>query len=174
MIPVKIPTVTIARPRLFAGSLLLALIMLLLDQASKQALLAYFPQDQHEIVLTPFFNLVKVWNYGVSFGMFADQRQPLILTMVSLVIIIALLVWLARSTDKVLGFGLGMVIGGAIGNIIDRIRFGAVADFLDFHVAGYHWPAFNIADSCIFIGVVLLCVHSMLAETKPLTKGPLE
>ena len=161
----------IARPRLFAASLIVALVMLALDQVSKDYMLATLPESEREIVVTSFFSLVRVWNYGVSFGMFAGHRQPLILTIISALIVTALL---ARSTHKVLSFGLAMVIGGAIGNIIDRLRFGAVADFLDFHVMGYHWPAFNIADSCIFIGVVLLCVHSMLAESQPVTKGPPE
>ncbi len=110
------------------------------------------------IEVTAFFNLVMVWNTGVSFGMFADSVSwmPWVLIGVALVIAAGLSVWLWRCADRFIGLALGLVIGGAIGNVIDRARFGAVADFFDFHVAGLHWPAFNIADSAICIGVALL------------------
>lgn len=153
--------------RLLWGGLLIAFVSLLLDQFSKYLLLAHFPQAQSEITVTPFFSIVRVWNYGISFGMFAGHRQPVILAGISAVIVLVLLVWLRRNRSRLVCVALGLIIGGASGNIMDRIRFGAVADFLDFHIGNYHWPAFNIADSSIFIGVVLLCVHSMLMETQP-------
>lgn len=159
------------RNNLFHYGIITAAFALAFDQASKLFLIAYFPQDADSVTVTPFFNLVMVWNYGISFGMLAGHRQPLILGILSSGIVLFLMGWLWRCQDKMASIALGLVIGGAVGNIIDRLRFGAVADFLDFHAAGYHWPAFNIADSCIFIGVVLLCIHSMLIESKHTHKG---
>jgi len=147
---------------LFALSIFLA--VLLLDQWSKRLILEQFTSYDHAAIeVTSFFNIVLVWNTGVSFGLFASHRQPLLLTAVSAVIIIMLVIWLMKNTSKLVAASLGCVIGGAVANVIDRLRFGAVTDFLDFHIGAYHWPAFNVADSCIFIGVVLLSVSSMFA-----------
>lgn len=154
-------------PRLFFSGIAIASVSLALDQLSKHLLLAHFPENTQAIAITPFFNIVRVWNTGVSFGMFASQRQPLILSAISTAIVIGLLIWLYRNHNKVISIALGLIIGGAVGNIIDRLRFGAVSDFLDFYIENYHWPAFNVADSSIFIGVVLLCIHTMLWEKKP-------
>ena len=141
----------------------LAIIAVSLDQISKWLILEKILSPERPFIeTTSFFNIALVWNYGVSFGMFAGHRQPLLLTCLSILIVGILIVWLTRNTSKLVALALGCVIGGAIGNIIDRLRFGAVTDFLDFHLGNYHWPAFNIADSCIFIGVVLLCISSML------------
>jgi len=146
--------------------LLIALVIFAIDQASKWAILSeiMIPPDHMVIEITSFFNLALVWNYGISFGIFAGQRQPVLLIVMATAIVSVLLVWLYRNTSPLVTWALGLVIGGAIGNIVDRLRFGAVVDFLDFHIGGYHWPAFNVADSSIFIGVVLLCVSSMVGE----------
>ena len=119
------------------------------------------------IDILPFFNLVMVWNQGISFGLFNDggEMNAYILSGLSLVISVIFLIWLFRSESKMQNIGIAFVIAGAFGNIIDRLRFGAVIDFLDFHIAGFHWPAFNVADSCIFIGVLLLIVKSLFFET---------
>ena len=118
------------------------------------------------IEVTPFFNLVMVWNRGVSFGMFnrgeIQAYQPLLLIILSLVIVLALVRWLKKTTVQIQIWGLGLIIGGALGNVIDRAIYGAVADFFDFHLREMHWPAFNIADSCICIGVVILVVESFV------------
>jgi signal peptidase II len=79
-------------------------------------------------------------------------------------IVIGLLFWLRRATQPLVVGGIGLVIGGAIGNVIDRLRFGAVVDFLDFHVAGWHWPAFNVADAAICVGVGLILIDSLLGR----------
>jgi signal peptidase II len=84
------------------------------------------------------------------------ETGPWILSAVALIIALGLAFWLTRVTHLLTALGVGLVIGGALGNVIDRLRFGAVFDFLDFYVGTYHWPAFNVADSCITIGVVLL------------------
>jgi len=148
-------------------SITCALIAFLLDQGSKFLILEN-PQlsGLNHIEILPFFNFVLVMNRGVSFGMFAGHNQPLLIIIISLLILAALAVWLWRNSSLTVAVGIGLVIGGALGNICDRIRFGAVVDFLDFHVADLHWPAFNIADSFVFIGVVVLCIYSMFFEKK--------
>ena len=119
------------------------------------------------IEILPFFNIVMVWNQGVSFGMFNNLNAygPMILSIVSVLISIIFAIWLIRSTSRLQSLALCLVIAGALGNVIDRVRFGAVIDFLDVHAAGYHWPAFNIADSAICIGVFLLIIHAIFFET---------
>jgi signal peptidase II len=121
-----------------------------------------------EMTVIPNFNIVSVWNKGVSFGMFnkASDKGPMILIGISLAISLLFLIWLFRRPDNMQSAGIVMVIGGALGNVIDRLRFGAVFDFLDFHAFDYHWPAFNIADSGIVLGVAVLVIHSFLYERK--------
>jgi signal peptidase II len=124
------------------------------------------PGDQfmHEpIRITGFLNFVMVWNRGVSFGMLQSHaaQMPMILSVMAIVICIGFFVWLWREPTPVNGLCGGLIIGGALGNVWDRWRFGAVADFFDFHIMGYHWPAFNIADSAITIGVVVMLVHTL-------------
>ena len=115
------------------------------------------------IEVLPVFNLVMVWNRGISFGMFGGgELPPWLLAAFAGAIALGLGIWLARAETRLLAVGLGLAIGGALGNIVDRLRFGAVADFLDFHVAGYHWPAFNVADAAIAIGVALLLIDALL------------
>jgi signal peptidase II len=147
--------------------LLAAVATLALDQASKWWLLEVTGlAARPPIEALPVFNLVMVWNTGISFGMLAGYNQPLLLIALSGVIMAILLVWLARADSRLTALALGIVLGGALGNVVDRLRFGAVADFFDFHIGPYHWPAFNIADAAIFIGVVLLCVSSMFMGPK--------
>ena len=112
--------------------------------------------------MSSFFNLVLVLNTGISFGLFAsgDTIARWFLIAVALSISGLLMRWLANSTDRFVCVGLGMIIGGAVGNVIDRLVHKAVVDFLDFHFYGWHWPAFNIADSAITIGVVLFVLAS--------------
>lgn len=113
----------------------------------------------------PFFNLTMVWNHGVSFGLFQSTNPwPLIILACGISAIFA--VWLARAQTWLQTISLAMIIGGALGNVIDRVRFGAVADFLDFHIAGWHYPAFNIADSCITLGIIVLLFDSLILEPK--------
>lgn len=139
-----------------------AILTCALDQCSKAWVLGQFMDTPHSaLTVTSFFNMVLVWNSGVSFGLFAGHNQPYIFAGISAVIIIMLLGWLRTCDNRRFAAAIGAVIGGAIGNVVDRLRFGAVVDFLDFHWDTYHWPAFNLADSFIFIGVVLLCLSSM-------------
>ncbi|MCC6598558.1 MAG: signal peptidase II [Alphaproteobacteria bacterium] len=119
-----------------------------------------------QIPVLPFFNIVMVWNRGVSFGLFNTHTDygPLALGLLSVAIIIVFSVWLLRSQSRLQRLSIALVIGGALGNVMDRIRFGAVVDFLDFHAFGIHFPAFNISDSCICIGVFLLIIESFFFE----------
>ncbi len=134
-----------------------------LDQLTKWLVLAAFEEPPFGIVVLPVFNLVLVWNRGISFGMFNQESAlgPWLLIALAVAIVVGLLVWL-RQLDSVWPVSaIGLVIGGAIGNSIDRLRFGAVVDFLDFHLMGYHWPAFNVADTAIVVGVGGLLVDGL-------------
>jgi signal peptidase II len=158
-----------------AGGILLALVILLADQWSKIAVLAYFEnRPYYHVKITPFFNMVLVWNKGISFGLFNNNAySPLIFTLIAAIIVVILLAWLKKADNLLQALSLGAVIGGAVGNVIDRVRFGAVVDFLDFYVENYHWPAFNIADSAICIGVILLTIDSIFSGKKlPEAKAP--
>jgi len=122
----------------------------------------------HAIEVFPFFNLVMVWNEGVSFGLFSSDAGMgrIILIALSAIACIAFITWLFFTKSRVQSLAITMVIGGAIGNMLDRIRFGGVIDFLDFHIGGMHYPAFNIADSAIVIGVFFLLYHAFFLEDK--------
>ena len=120
------------------------------------------------IEILPFFNIVMVWNQGISFGLFnGGQNYGVFLLIVLALIIIAIFsVWLFRCSSRLQLLGIAMVIGGALGNIMDRVRFGAVVDFMDVHMMDYHWPSFNISDSCISIGVFLLIIYAFFFENR--------
>ena len=147
---------------------LLIILAIMSDQITKQWAISDGLQSRFIEEVTSFFNLILVWNRGISFGMFSNHPEwmPIILTVVALAITAFLLHWLWKAETKLAAIALGLVIGGALGNVIDRLRFGAVVDFLDFHLHGYHWPAFNLADSFIFIGVVLLLIETIMQERK--------
>lgn len=136
----------------------LAALVMVLDQASKWVILLQVMQPPRSIEVTSFFNLVLTYNRGVSFGLLAGDSswQPYLLAALSTVIVIALLYWLRQQTSALTILAVGLVSGGAAGNVIDRFLHPGVVDFLDFHYAGWHWPAFNLADSAIVAGVALL------------------
>ena len=141
--------------------LVLATLVLVLDQASKAWVLASFRLMESQIV-TPFFNLVFVFNSGAAFSFLAGAGgwQKWFFVVLALGISLWLLTLLRQhAQERLLPVALSLILGGAIGNVIDRLRFDAVVDFLDFHLAGYHWPAFNVADSAITVGVVLMLWH---------------
>ena len=150
--------------RPWTSGAVLMLLVLGLDQASKWWIVSKIMVPPREIALTPFFNIVMVWNRGITFGLFggAPEAGRWILVGLSLVIVAVLAFWMVRTARSWVAIALGSVIGGAIGNIIDRLHYGAVADFLDFHYAGWHWPAFNIADSAIVIGVGVLMLDAFI------------
>ena len=169
------------KKRLIAFALIIDLIIL--DQLSKWLILEHvfqpklggsslnffdwitssfrLPTISTEIL--PFFNLTMVWNQGISFGLF-QSGNPWPLVIMALVIVVMFSFWVLKSTKWVEIIALSMVIGGALGNVIDRLHFGAVADFIDFHIAGWHYPAFNLADSFITIGVLILVTYSLFFD----------
>ncbi|MDX1484651.1 MAG: signal peptidase II [Alphaproteobacteria bacterium] len=139
-------------------------MVLILDQASKWWIVNELMAPPRVIEVTPFFNIVMVWNRGITFGLFGDASEAgrWVLTVVSLAIVAVLSVWMLRVNRPWVASALGAVIGGAIGNVIDRLYYGAVADFLDFHLGDWHWPAFNIADSAIVVGVAILMLDAFI------------
>lgn len=147
----------------FKSGSLAAVVVIILDQATKWWILTSVMSPPRRIPVTGFFDLVLVFNRGVSFGLLggAPSWATAALIVFALLLSTALCIWMWRADNLLLGTALGFVVGGAIGNVIDRFLHGAVVDFLDFHVAGYHWPAFNVADSAITVGVVLLILDSL-------------
>lgn len=142
---------------------ILAVTVCALDQFSKWLILEVVMQPVQSFEITGFFNIVLAFNRGVSFGLFGNEADimPYILSAVAAAIVVALLLWLRGQDQKANAVAVGLVVGGAIGNVIDRLRIGMVVDFLDFHLAGWHWPAFNLADTAIFLGVALLMFASL-------------
>ena len=122
-------------------------------------------QPPQVITFNEYFNLVLIWNNGISFGLFNNDNKinALVISLIAAVIIIFLIRLLSKSDTKRNSIGLGMIIGGAIGNVIDRNIHGAVMDFLDIHINAYHWPAFNVADSCITAGALILVINSLFS-----------
>lgn len=149
-------------------AVLLAIILVAVDQATKhyfrELLLSGGPRS---IIIVPFFNLTPGWNYGVSFGMLSTGRAGIVIGLTG-ALTLFLVVWMWRAEDRVTAASLGAMIGGAVGNLTDRLRFGAVFDFLDFHAAGWHWPTFNFADVSIVMGSVgiLLGAFDRPVDTK--------
>lgn len=150
--------------------LIVAVIVFLADQFCKLYMVDGVNIGAMEggIEVLPFFKLVMVWNYGISFGMFADadEWRKFFLIGVAVSITLVMLYWLLKAQNWQSACGLGLVIGGAMGNVVDRFRWGAVADFFYFHYESWYWPAFNIADAAIFLGVVLLCWDSVKHSDK--------
>jgi signal peptidase II len=156
---------------------LAALVTLVLDQASKYWLLNVLDiAERGPVRVTPFFDLVLQWNIGISFGLLQNDSPAaqLSLMLIKVVAVIALAVWMARSQTILATIALGLIIGGAIGNAIDRIAHGAVVDFALFHIeiAGktYNWYVFNVADTAIVAGVAALLYDSFIGI--PAAKAP--
>jgi signal peptidase II len=135
---------------------LLALWVFGLDQLSKFWILKIVNLDERPpIQLTPFADLTMAWNEGVSYGLLTTNAQ-MVLVLMSLVITAVLWMWLARAADPIAAAALGLIIGGALGNALDRVLHGAVADFVHFHWGSWSWYIFNVADIAIVAGVILL------------------
>lgn len=143
----------------------LAAAVCAIDQVSKWWIVEFVMSPPRTLEVLPFFNLVLAHNRGVSFGLFGSDSPwgRWLLVGLAVIIIIALVVWLCRARRWWVVMALGLIIGGAVGNVIDRMWIGAVVDFLDVHAFGYHWPAFNAADSAITAGAVILIVDSFLS-----------
>ena len=159
------------------SGIIVAIVTLLVDQASKAWLLYVFDIGHRGAVrVTPFFDLVLAWNIGISFGWFQNDSQAaqLALMVIKALAVIALAIWMARSRTTMATVALGLIIGGAIGNAIDRFAYGAVVDFALFHVeiAGktFNWYFFNLADVAIVAGVAALLYDSFVRV--PAAKAP--
>ncbi|MDQ7989269.1 MAG: signal peptidase II [Candidatus Dactylopiibacterium sp.] len=152
----------------FAGWVSVALLVIGLDQWSKFAVLANFFEGESRPV-TGFFNLVLVYNPGAAFSFLASHSGWQRWFFVGLAVVICSwllhMIWQHRA-ERLQPVAFALVIGGAIGNVIDRLVWGKVVDFLDFHLAGSHWPAFNLADSAIFLGVVLMLLAQVLESRR--------
>ncbi len=151
--------------------LLAALLVLGLDQASKDWVLHHIDlPDVGSIAILPFLSFTMVWNHGVTFGMLANfgALGEWLLAGVALVVVAVLFRWLLRAETWPVAVALGAIAGGAVGNVIDRLRFGAVVDFIHAHAWGYSWYVFNVADAAIVCGVATLLLDGMLRrETGP-------
>ena len=150
------------------AGLIVAAASLAADQLSKNWLLYGLDfralGSAARISVLPFFDLVMVWNRGVSYGLFqaGSFAGTILLIVFSMVAVAALSYWLVRCERLVLGLGLGLVIGGALGNVIDRAVYGAVADFFHFYAFGHDWYVFNVADAAITVGVVVLLLDAFV------------
>ena len=165
--------VRFAAPQRLALALIVAVIAA--DQVSKTWLYTYLSTTgRHAIEVLPFLNLIAVWNYGVSFGVFnqGPGTGAWMFVGLALVIVVILAAWVVRADRLLPAAALGLVIGGALGNVIDRVRQGAVFDFIDLHALGVHFWAFNIADSGISVGVVLLLIDSLFGGDEQSKREP--
>lgn len=155
---------------MFLG-LVTIILSLLADLVSKFFIDTKFVVDEY-VTVNDYFNLVKVWNTGVSFSMFNSYGDfgSYVLIGLALAVCCGLLYWMYHETDKIRIACLGLIVGGALGNVLDRVRYGAVMDFLDFHFATYHWPAFNLADSFICVGAAVLILLE-IRDNKRKKKG---
>jgi signal peptidase II len=143
---------------------MLAALVVLADQATKALVLARFTLGER-LELTPFFNLVLVYNKGAAFSFLSEAggwQKPLLVAFAVVAAAIVTTMILRRPGERLLCTGLALILGGALGNVIDRLRFGEVVDFLDLHAAGWHWPAFNVADSAITVGAALLILEGFV------------
>ena len=153
---------------MIARGLAVASVVALLDQLGKAWVLHLFGETgcaAHYRPVTRFFDLVLTCNTGVSFGLFnRSNLGSLVFAVAGAAIIAVLLFWLSRVRGNLMAVALGLVIGGAVGNVIDRLRFDGVIDFLYFHVGSWGWPAFNLADSAICLGVAAILLDGMLSR----------
>lgn len=157
------------RRRLSLG-LTVAAVVCVLDQAFKLWMLFVVGMTEGErLAFLPMLDLVMVWNYGVSYGLFQQESAAgqWALVAFKVVAVAALLWWLARIETRIGAVGLGLIIGGAIGNGIDRVAYGAVADFFYFHVGSFDWYVFNLADVAIVAGVAFLLYEAFLGKGPP-------
>ncbi|MGN5042313.1 signal peptidase II [Aeromonas sp. 3P] len=148
----------------------LAVLAFVLDQASKLAVVKLLPFGYPGVEITPFFNLVHVYNKGAAFSFLADQGgwQRWFFAVLAFAICGLLIHWLHKQsvTQRWSGIAYSFIIGGALGNVFDRLVLGHVVDFLDFYWGSAHWPAFNLADSFIFIGAAMIVLDGFRGEKK--------
>ncbi len=144
-----------------------------LDQLSKWYVADFFLKNIPSVAFGKYFSITEAWNTGVSFSMFNEGGiwGTVLLSVFALIVVFFLLSWLKNEPNRLIQASLGLIIGGALGNVCDRVRFGAVYDFLDFHYNSWSWPVFNLADSFICIGAFLIIAHSLLSKKQSLKEA---
>ena len=147
---------------------LIIILMFSLDRISKEYIIEFFlSYREQSYYLYPFLNLTLVWNNGIAFGLF--QSESIFYHLISVMILLVILFlgfWLYRSDIKIEKIALSVVIGGALGNWYDRIRFNAVPDFIDLHYLDFHWFIFNVSDIVITVGIILLLLSELLKKNE--------
>jgi len=156
--------------------LIVFLVVIALDQSTKLMIQQTLPLHKTVEIIPGFFNLIHVRNTGGAFGIFGGEKGPVgsVLFVVASLIAVGILVVLflrVKEHEKTLAFSLALLLSGAIGNLLDRLSYGEVIDFLDFHVSLYHWPAFNVADSAISIGIGLMALELLIKEHEKPSKN---
>jgi signal peptidase II len=146
-------------------------IILLLDQITKIYVMSHMSLRDSITVIDGFFNITYIRNPGAAFGFLADSSpafRSIFFVGVAVMAIIMILYLIKKISDEklLLTFCLSLILGGAVGNLVDRVRFGEVVDFLDFYLFSYHWPAFNVADSAIAVGAIILVLEMVKKKTK--------
>jgi signal peptidase II len=160
-----------------AGYLAVSLAVLLLDQWTKGIVTRAFEVHQSVSVLAGLLDITYVRNSGAAFGLFASvdsSVKAILLNSVAVLVFLVVSAYALRSSHRSirLQVGFALILGGAVGNLLDRVRFGYVVDFLDFSISGHHWPAFNVADSAICVGVGLLFLDMLRNESEGAASGP--
>ena len=159
------------RPVNLLPNIFLILSVVALDQVTKLAILGRDVVDIYpEMEITSFLNLVLVQNKGISFGLFSRYEIGWLISILTIGIVVVLFIWMRKLERAILALPFSLIIGGAIGNLIDRLNYGFVVDFIDFHFFGWHWPAFNVADSAITVGVIFLLIASFSNNFKLFSK----
>lgn len=158
---------------------LIALLVVLVDQSSKWMVASNITLHDSITVLPGFFRLTHVQNSGAAFGLFAESASEwkvaiLILFSLLALVVVSALLWKNSHSMTTTGVGLALILGGALGNLWDRLLTGHVVDFFDFYLGTYHWPAFNIADSAIVLGALLLVSEILFAKTPAEQKVTIE
>ncbi len=142
-----------------------SLIAFVIDRVSKNEILSIFEEDNLErIFVNPFLDIFLVFNTGISYGLLGGESsfQKWLLIIVSVLIVAFLLIWMKDSTSRLVNISISFITGGALGNILDRILYGGVIDFISLHAYGYYWYIFNIADVFIVFGVILFLIKILM------------
>ena len=146
----------------------LAALVLAADQASKYWILYGLNLPAKQVVrVLPILNFAMVWNHGVTFGLLSNANASTFLVLIAIGAVAFLAIWLWRAAHLTTSLAIGAIIGGALGNVISRLYYGAVVDFLEFHLGRYEWYVFNIADACIVCGVGALIAENLLRGNPP-------
>jgi signal peptidase II len=151
------------------GWFALSALIVAADQLAKWAVLGFFAGREPRVELAGFFSLVLVCNKGAAFSFLADApgwQTPLFVVFALVAVAVCGTLMVRNPAKRVFCAGLALVVGGALGNVIDRLRYGCVVDYLDFYLGRWHWPAFNVADSAITVGAVLLIVEGFVNDEK--------